>query len=395
MVSVFTRFLRGVTTLLALTTSLLIPRASSVSYDMQWRSARSTFYGGPTDGWSIHSGACGFGYLYSDDPLGWNVAAMNDGNPLYEDSCGRCVEVKCDPRWISDNYGASYDRTSACINSTYSVVVRITDDCPCTYPPNAYSNKRWCCNDVEHLDMSIWAFEKLAPTKWGVIGLQYRAVPCSFSASSPAPEISNPTIGVPQPTDNRRLTRDWPDMSSNRADSLMLYQNDYQNAVTDASWSSDTQSYPYKGLQGGAGLCATILPGGALALRAPPRSFVGRVGLQFFVYVGQTGYSGSSGVKPNININLSGAKGGCSPVRIYDIQPIYFAPASIPSSSDYFWGWQVYFPAFSGGQAGVIINNPVSFTGCGGNGAEDLDTVSFRNDGSSAQWVCIDHVQLI
>lgn len=98
-------------------------------YDMVWRTGRATYYGGPTDAWSIHAGkvedrqpllilrsdlrqtmdldhwdpvalsasdtppdvmpgACNFGYLYSSDPLGWNVAAMNDGNPLYEDSCG-------------------------------------------------------------------------------------------------------------------------------------------------------------------------------------------------------------------------------------------------------------------------------------------------------------------
>jgi hypothetical protein len=29
-----------------------------------------------------------------------------------------------------------------------------------------------------HLDMSIWAFEKLADTKLGVIGVQWRDVPC-------------------------------------------------------------------------------------------------------------------------------------------------------------------------------------------------------------------------
>ena len=39
-----------------------------------------------------------------------------------------------------------------------------------TYSANAYSNKRWCCNDMDHFDVSVWAFEKLADKKWGVIG---------------------------------------------------------------------------------------------------------------------------------------------------------------------------------------------------------------------------------
>lgn len=24
-----------------------------------------------------------------------------------------------------------------------------------TYPANAYSNKRWCCNDMDHFDVSL------------------------------------------------------------------------------------------------------------------------------------------------------------------------------------------------------------------------------------------------
>lgn len=392
------RLLRTLTSFLALASGC-IPRASCITYDMQWRTGRATFYGGPTDPWSIHAGACNYGYLYNDDPLGWNVAAMNDGNPLYEDSCGRCVEVMCDPRWIQDNYGASYDRTAACLNPAYSLVVRVTDDCPCSYPANAYSNKRWCCNDVEHLDISVWAFEKIAPTKWGVIGLKYRAVPCNNNPAWNAPNVANATKGSPPPKGNVRLVRDWPDMSSNRADALFLYQNGYQNGFSDASWSTNVQSHSAssnKGMHNGAGLCANILPNGALGLKGPDGSFRGRVGLKFFVYVGQSGYNGASAVKPNIRINLSGNKGGCSPVRIYDFQPIYFEPSNIPYSSDYFWGWQVYFPAFAAnGNATVVINDPTSFTGCGANTPYDLNTVSFRNDGQTAQWLCLDHIKLI
>jgi hypothetical protein len=35
----------------------------------------------------------------------------------------------------------------------------------CNYPSNYYSNKRWCCGDVPHLDLSVYAFAKLADVK--------------------------------------------------------------------------------------------------------------------------------------------------------------------------------------------------------------------------------------
>jgi hypothetical protein len=33
--------------------------------------------------------------------------------------------------------------------------------CPCNYAGNAESNKRWCCGDFPHLDMSEWALSKI------------------------------------------------------------------------------------------------------------------------------------------------------------------------------------------------------------------------------------------
>ena len=51
---------------------------------------------------------------------------------------------------------------------------------------NFFSNKRWCCGDLYHFDLSAWAFEKLADTKWGVIGVEWRDVPCSHRPAKPA-----------------------------------------------------------------------------------------------------------------------------------------------------------------------------------------------------------------
>lgn len=62
---------------------------------------------------------------------------------------------------FTDGYGNSLDRTNVCYDPSASVVVRVVDTCPCNYPNNFYSNKRWCCGDMDHLDLSIWAFEKV------------------------------------------------------------------------------------------------------------------------------------------------------------------------------------------------------------------------------------------
>jgi hypothetical protein len=52
---------------------------------------------------------------------------------------------------------------------------------------------------VPHLDLSIWAFEKLASTKWGVIPLRWRAVPCDHKPTKAAPPPTYPTPGQSPP----------------------------------------------------------------------------------------------------------------------------------------------------------------------------------------------------
>ena len=43
--------------------------------------------------------------------------------------------------------------------------------CPCVYAANADSNKRWCCGDMPHLDVSQWALRKITSetTRWGYV----------------------------------------------------------------------------------------------------------------------------------------------------------------------------------------------------------------------------------
>ena len=57
--------------------------------------------------------------------------------------CSKCKEIKCKKATFKDGYGAALDRNGACYDESASVVVTITDTCPCVYPGNSYSNKRW------------------------------------------------------------------------------------------------------------------------------------------------------------------------------------------------------------------------------------------------------------
>jgi hypothetical protein len=158
-----------------------------------WQTGRATFYG--SDAWSIHKGSCGYGWLDKGVSTGWDVAAISDRAPDYQGSCGKCKEVRCKPMGFKDGYGQWLDRQNVCYNDYASVVVMVTDTCPCVYPGNYASNKRWCCMDMYHLDMSVWAYEKLAGKQWGVIGVSWRDVPCWYKPKSKAkvPWFTKPT----------------------------------------------------------------------------------------------------------------------------------------------------------------------------------------------------------
>ena len=138
-----------------------IPANSLDQYAIgSWTRGRSTFYG-DGDGYSIDSGACHYGGI----PSPYYVAALSDWWSDYK--CGSCFELQCDPN------GRSYcrsDRLSA------SVVVKITDRCPCDHPNP--SNKKWCCGDMPHFDMSYQAFGEIASHTGGWVYLQWREIQC-------------------------------------------------------------------------------------------------------------------------------------------------------------------------------------------------------------------------
>jgi hypothetical protein len=54
----------------------------------------------------------------------------------------KCKEVRCRPANFADGYGQWLERSNVCYDDYSSVVVMVTDTCPCYYPNNWYSNKR-------------------------------------------------------------------------------------------------------------------------------------------------------------------------------------------------------------------------------------------------------------
>lgn len=150
-----------------------------------WIPARATFYGGPHDtdarvgGPTIHECYCGFGTLDLNKGTGWNTVAFADANNMPGNhGCGTCYELRCRPAVFTDGHGQALDRQGACTQGNTPVTVKVTDLCPCKYATNQASNSRWCCGDAVHMDLSEWAFQKIADVSLGAIGVEYRQVAC-------------------------------------------------------------------------------------------------------------------------------------------------------------------------------------------------------------------------
>lgn len=84
-------------------------------------------------------------YLDPTVATGWHITAPSD--QLWgwggSGSCGKCYEVSCQNKNFADGYGMALERTGVCYDEGASVIVMVTDVCPCNYPNNDYSNKRW------------------------------------------------------------------------------------------------------------------------------------------------------------------------------------------------------------------------------------------------------------
>ncbi|KAG1667547.1 hypothetical protein FOA52_014627 [Chlamydomonas sp. UWO 241] len=356
----------------------------------------ATFFG--TDSWSIHEGGCNFGYIWTDQGLpGWDTAAVNDGFPGYLDSCGKCFEVQCEATTTSDGYGESMDRREACRDTSASVIVRVVDTCPCVYPPNAWSNRRWCCGERDHMDLSVWAFEKLADVKWGVIPIKYREVACTDTPRRKAIDPYGATPGQYAPAGTPyHPTRDWPELHSGGEQDVYRWGH-VASGFVDSSKGISRSSMPgVERDEGSNAYCATVTQKSSMIrFTGWSGAFSGKIAVEAWFYVNTIGYDGSQAQVPDISIRLDGNNGACPSVRLQKAKPQLFYP-TCRTCTDYWFGYRLYLPFVGGGDYPTVINDPADFSGCGDNTVWELQAITF-----AATWadrdvlVCLDRVRLV
>jgi hypothetical protein len=115
--------------------------------------------------------------LNPPNSLTLNRPTHHPTHPPHPPATHNSYEVACRNAAFTDGYGASIERNDACRDESQSVVVKgvprpptsrrrpraapvrrsppaappaaaVIDNCPCSYPGNAFSNKRWCCGDA-------------------------------------------------------------------------------------------------------------------------------------------------------------------------------------------------------------------------------------------------------
>ena len=298
-----------------------LPPPAAAAQTGEWVRGRATFYDGPRDlkrafaplreggesAWGdVFGGSCGYvdrrpgGAPQSNADFPWPVegaVALSDRFPLYEGSCGQCLEVRCrdgpvprnpsvpgdetepvamqraflppaDPpgappraMWealpgYADRQGRSIPPRSvlrarltgtvdtSCWPGGGSVRVRVVDSCPCVYCPRGGPCRRQenCCAEAPTLDLSYWAYERLAHPSHGMIGVDWRPVDCA---------TGDPRAPDPRQQDVSRLLtsggpRGWALWAWGDADKRLLA--------------------PGTGRAGEPSTCLTVAPGGGLAL---------------------------------------------------------------------------------------------------------------------------------
>ncbi|KAL0025510.1 hypothetical protein WJX77_007686 [Trebouxia sp. C0004] len=166
---------------------LLLPRESQ---NFVWAApalGRATFYG-KGDGFTLNDGSCAchkrwgwlsnrcesghcFDYIGSPLPADGDglVAAINTPGLSNTGQCGVCYDMTCVDGPTRGAPGAEFPDSGCVSNQTISVM--ITDSCPCAHANK--SNKKWCCGDMTHLDLSYKAFGLIADHDKGVVNIMY------------------------------------------------------------------------------------------------------------------------------------------------------------------------------------------------------------------------------
>ncbi|CAK0766641.1 hypothetical protein CVIRNUC_003379 [Coccomyxa viridis] len=96
----------------------------------------------------------------------------------FSQTCGTCLLVTC-INGVTRGLPWSEYPYPGCKPGNNSVVVTVSDSCPCTQ--NA-SNNKWCCQDksrgLRHLDLSTPAFTQIAEEEAGVVDILVQQIDC-------------------------------------------------------------------------------------------------------------------------------------------------------------------------------------------------------------------------
>ena len=94
-------------------------------------------------------------------------------------SAAREYTTQCGGAHLGQVKSCSSDSAASCAlpRARAQNAAQITDSCPCFHPNTG--NRRWCCGDALHLDLSYLAFDAIAQGSMGVVDLKIRAADCS------------------------------------------------------------------------------------------------------------------------------------------------------------------------------------------------------------------------
>eukprot|EP01026_Neomeris_dumetosa_P053047 TRINITY_DN4730_c0_g1_i9.p1 TRINITY_DN4730_c0_g1~~TRINITY_DN4730_c0_g1_i9.p1 ORF type:complete len:413 (-),score=50.89 TRINITY_DN4730_c0_g1_i9:2292-3530(-) len=393
------------------------------SAQSNWRTGRATFYGNEFWAWDIHKGSCGYSYLCPEEGTGWDIAALPDMHPDYSNSCARCYEIKCMPSEFQDNYNQKLSRTGVCYDPEASIVVTVTDTCPCNYAANYYSNKRWCCGDMDHLDISVWAFEKLAELRWGVIGLKYRQVSCDHKPDKVAPEPAHPFSATPViegttcPKYRFPLKDDWIQVHLKYRERiqaagyvpfespgvvkfhLAMKSGEFFNReveeyifgdVYENGWSVSTKNARYYesnlyGLDGGNAMCSVFYLNSGITFSSNKGVLNGKAAIEFWVLTRGWGV-------PRLDLGFGGPQGMCGLIRLTELTPA--------EQKGGYTKFVIDLNTFNGQENEDITTRMMNaygtrFHSCGYRQASQMNFISFQNNMHFEQTVCFDEIKFV